>query len=110
MSFKFDSDLGEALYKLTLDGLHDETTGDVNDYGWAIDLVIVSVRDVENYPELIKGNYLLYTDEQGFVTWEGYLTEEDARAKFEAIDRDYGLFLRGYDSDRNENWDCVTIP
>lgn len=76
--YKFGGDkMAAALWLLSLDGGHDDETGDAIDwYYWAARF----------------GRRILICDTQGFIYQTRYATEELAREQFALIEQDYAAF------------------
>lgn len=94
---KFDDCQTEALWTLSLDSGADETTGSTDAHGWYALFIMTSdepvTLDDERTVTVPVGNYILCTNDQGFVRSWQYDTEAEARQAFAMADRAYGSWL-----------------
>ncbi len=94
---KFPDCQTEALWTVSLDSGQDEQTGSVDAHGWFALMIMTSDKPVElddgRTVTVPAGNYMVGTNDQGFVwSWQ-YDTEAEARKDFETADNEYGEWL-----------------
>lgn len=81
LNTSFSDRLGYRLHELTLEGRHDEETGDVSEVGlWAALLTRTGLRGAPHA--------IVFEDDQGFGSYQVYRTEKEARRAFRALERE----------------------
>jgi hypothetical protein len=77
---KFSDSTCEELYDMSLDGCLDGECGNAADSGWYGLLLNTGVEDAEHA--------ILFEDGQGFVDYETFDSEQQARVEFERIEEE----------------------
>lgn len=81
---KFDNEITEKLYELSLDGMVDEELGDVQDFGWYGLMKDTGVPDA-SYA-------ILHEDSQGFVYSYTYPSLEEVIIVWTKLEEEERLF------------------
>ena len=95
MPGKFPNDLAEALYQISLDG-PDEEMGSVDEMGWYGLLLGITPEEMGEFGQDVVDemegaqNFILSEDSYGFVDYEAFESEADAKARWEEIAFDIG--------------------
>lgn len=84
---KFDSEIAEHLYGLSLESFYDGVTGDVAWTGHYTKFL----QDPED--EVSPGAYILREDSDGFVTVNEYADNETLDAAWSELEREYEVWL-----------------
>jgi hypothetical protein len=101
-----DQDVAEILHDATLNGMHDEEAGDVNETGmWSAIFRGVEVRDGE-LQDGFPGGYIVQEDEQGFFTYTEFDSDEEIESSWEWI-LEQDRAWRGEEEEEDEDVDEI---
>ena len=80
MPGKFPDEIAERLWDITLENGQDDDVGDVSEYGFWAALILETEIEGTN-----ARNFIIEEDEQGFISYQVFDSQEAAEKKWAAI-------------------------